>query len=196
VPDPTTSFSLLERAQANDEQAWGQLVHLYGPLMDRWCKQAGLQESDAADVFQETFRAVSRNLESFEPRHKVGSFRAWLKMIVRRKIIDHIRKIGTHPGGFGGSTAQQQFANVVDPLGDESAEDAEAENALIVRRAMEVIRLEFTAQNWLAFQKVAVEGQPAAEVAAELNVKASAVRQANYRIRRRLRGVLQDLIDD
>ena len=196
MSDPSTSFSLLERAQANDEQAWGQLVNLYAPLMARWCKQAGLQESDAADVFQESFRAVSRKLESFQPRHNVGSFRAWLKMIVRRKIIDHVRKIGNHPGGLGGSVAQQQFANVADPLGHESVEDAQAENALIVRQAMEVIRLEFTVQNWLAFQKVAVEGQPASEVAADLNVNASAVRQANYRIRRRLRTVLQDLIEE
>jgi hypothetical protein len=54
-----TSLSLLERACALDEGAWGQLVRLYGPLVQRWCKRADLQEEDIADVFQDTFQTVA-----------------------------------------------------------------------------------------------------------------------------------------
>jgi DNA-directed RNA polymerase specialized sigma24 family protein len=48
----------------------------------------------------------------------------------------------------------------------------------------------------MAFEMVALEGQSAVEVAEKLNVNAQTVRQANYRIRRRLRTVLEGLVDD
>src|SRR5688572_25302334 len=78
-----TSLSLLQRARANDQQAWRQLVHLYGPLVHRWCRRAGLPEEDAADVFQETFRAVARELAAFRPARPTGSFRCWLRAVAR-----------------------------------------------------------------------------------------------------------------
>ena len=60
---------------------------------------------------------------------------------------------------------------------------------------MELIRPEFTEQNWRAFQMVALEGRSAVEVAEKMNVAPQTVRQANYRIRRRLRLVLKDLVE-
>jgi DNA-directed RNA polymerase specialized sigma24 family protein len=60
---------------------------------------------------------------------------------------------------------------------------------------MDLIRPDFSKQNWAAFLKVAIEGQSATEIAEELGVNPQAIRQANYRIRRRLRLVLQDLIE-
>jgi DNA-directed RNA polymerase specialized sigma24 family protein len=59
-----------------------------------------------------------------------------------------------------------------------------------------LIKPEFSAQNWAAFEKVAMEGHSATEIAKSLNVNPQTIRQANYRIRRRLRGVLQDLVDE
>ena len=54
--DPT-SMSLLQRARSNDQEAWHQIVHLYGPLVHKWCRRSNLQDDDLADVFQETFRS-------------------------------------------------------------------------------------------------------------------------------------------
>src|SRR5687767_549166 len=86
-----TSPSLLQRARTHDQDAWRQIVHLYGPLVYRWCGRTGLREEDAADVFQETFRAVARELPAFRPARPTGSFRCWLRAIVRTKIADHFR---------------------------------------------------------------------------------------------------------
>ena len=60
---------------------------------------------------------------------------------------------------------------------------------------MKMIRPEYSDRNWKAFWQVAVEGQSAVEVAERLEVNPQVVRQANYRIRRRLRMVLQDLVE-
>jgi RNA polymerase sigma-70 factor, ECF subfamily len=189
-----TSLSLLQRACAHDQEAWRQLVHLYGPLVHRWCERAGLKHDDTADILQETFRTVVRDLSGFRPTRSVGSFRCWLRVVVRTKIADHFRHLQL-AAAQGGTDAQRELANVADQTPDETDEDGPAEDALIVRRALELIRPDFSVPNWSAFWQVAIEGRPATEVARELDLNPQAVRQANYRIRRRLRQVLQELVE-
>lgn len=185
-----TSLSLLERVKSNDQQAWQQLVHVYGPLVLKWCRRSGLRDEDAEDVFQETFRAVLSCVDGFQPTRSVGSFRSWLRTVTRTKIVDFFRRVERHPPGRGGSTATRQFADVSVP--DDKC-DSQADLSMVVHRAMELIKPEFSPQNWSSFQHVAIEGQSATDVAARLGINAQAVRQANYRIRRRLRTVLKDL---
>lgn len=189
----TTSLSLLGRAKSQDDDAWRQLVHLYGPLVQKWCRQFGLQDDDIADVFQETFRTVSKHIESFVPGRSVASFRSWLKTIVRTRTMDHFRANKRQVPGTGGTDALAQFAAVADPISEE--EESESEDGIVVQRAMEMIRPEFDPRNWAAFEEVALKGASAVEVAKKLGVEAQTIRQANYRIRRRLRLILQDLVE-
>ena len=120
-----TSASLLEQARGQDQQAWRQIVDLYGPLVQRWCKRSGLQDDDIADVFQETFRAVARGLNDYSPQKSVGSFRCWLRTIVRTKVADHFRRKAKQAAGRGGTEAQLHMDNIADPFadGDPLAED-------------------------------------------------------------------------
>ncbi len=193
--DDPTSFSLLQRACGDDNEAWSQLVHLYGPLVERWCRRSGLDCEDTADVFQETFRTVATSLRGFSPRKSTGSFRSWLRTIVRTRIIDLRRMQGRQLAGQGGTDAQHRLANVADPLCNDDGEVAAEERSLLVHRAMQLIKPEFSEQNWKAFQEVALLGRSAIEVAGDLNVNPQTIRQANYRIRRRLRLILQDLTE-
>ena len=96
---------------------------------------------------------------------------------------------------MGGTAAQAMISEVPDPLADESEEEAQADDALVVHRAMEMIREEFDPRNWGAFEQVALKGRSASEVAQELGVAPQTIRQANYRIRRRLRLILEDLVE-
>ena len=188
-----TSMSLLGRAKANDEEAWQQMVHLYGPLVQKWCRRAGLRDDDTADVFQETFRTVSRHIADFVPGRSVASFRSWLKTIVRTRTIDHFRRSRRNVDAMGGTTAHALISEVPDPLGSDSDDDEAEDNAIVVHRAMDMIKHEFSERNWNAFEEVALKGRTASEVTAELDVAPQTIRQANYRIRRRLRLILEDL---
>lgn len=114
---------------------------------------------------------------------------------VERKVADHFRKLNQQPAGQGGTDANQRMSIVADLLGDDDEEEAGEDHALLVQRAMDMIKSEFSEQNWAAFLRVVTEGCSAVEVAEAINVNAQVVRQANYRIRRRLRLVLQDLIE-
>jgi RNA polymerase sigma-70 factor, ECF subfamily len=49
-PDRATSLTLLDRVRASDQDAWGRLVGLYGPLVRHWCRRRGVPEGDVDDL--------------------------------------------------------------------------------------------------------------------------------------------------
>src|SRR5258708_37072862 len=49
-PPDITPLSLLERARANDPEAWRRLVELYRPLVTFWCNRGGIPAGDAEVV--------------------------------------------------------------------------------------------------------------------------------------------------
>ncbi len=55
-----TSLTLLDRARANEADAWARLVTLYAPLVRHWCLAGELQPNDVDDVVQEVCRGPSR----------------------------------------------------------------------------------------------------------------------------------------
>src|SRR5205809_1080445 len=93
----TTSPTLLQLAGGGDSEAWRRIVEVYTPLVYRWASRCGVPQSDVPDVCQEAWTAVFRTLPEFE-RQRVGSFRNWLRTIVRNKIKDAWRKQGDTPG--------------------------------------------------------------------------------------------------
>ncbi|REJ72263.1 MAG: sigma-70 family RNA polymerase sigma factor [Planctomycetota bacterium] len=184
----STSISLIERARDSDPEAWRRLCLVYGPLVYRWARVVGLQDSDAADLGQEVFRTVAARLASFEKDRPGSTFRGWLKKITRNKIGDHLRRRERHAQPVGGTTAVGLWQQIPEDLPDASTSDGpfDAERVTL-HRLLETIRLEFEQSTWRAFWLTTVEDRPTDEVAEELGLTRPAVRQAKYRVLRRLR---------
>lgn len=188
-----TPRSVIERARSSSPAAWASLVDLYGPLVLRWCRQSNLQDPDAADILQDVFLAVSKNLAAFRRDRSGDTFRGWLRTIVRNKVNDHFRRLGREPGGEGGTEARLRFENL-----EESADASEAEagnERLLLRRCCDLVRSEFPNHTWQAFWLTAVEGRDATDVAAELGLTPIAVRVSKSRVLQRLRQELGDRLD-
>lgn len=190
--------TLLARLRAQEDDAWRRLDHLYGPVVFAWCRGAGLQTDDAADVRQEVFRSVAGAIADFQ-RDKAGhSFRGWLWRITQNKLRDFFRRQRQQPQAAGGTTFQQQLQEI--PLSAENEESVGApspsveERDGVVGRALELIRSEFAERTWQAFRRVAVEGHSPADVAADLGMTAGAVYVAKSRVLRRLREEFGDLM--
>ena len=190
----STSLSLLERLKRRDPEGWRRHVHLYGPLIYRWCRRGRLQPEDAADVTQEVFRTVAVRIGDFRRERPGDSFRGWLWTITRYKIGDHLRRLHRQPNAAGGSDAQEGLLHLPEQLPDD--EDAAADFSGLVRRAMDLVRVEFGDRTWQAFWRTTVEGHAPKDVAAELGVTPDAVRMAKSRVLRRLREELPDLTED
>jgi RNA polymerase sigma-70 factor (ECF subfamily) len=194
-PSTATSRSLLERVRADDPAAWDRLVALYAPLVLQWCRGWDLREQDAADVFQEVFQAVVAHIGSFRKERPGDTFRGWLRTITRNKVHDHFRRRRREPEGVGGTEAQGRLAEVPDPPdADEDSAAGQAQERSLFRRALELIQQEFAEHTWQAFWRTAIEGRPAADVAAELSMSPGAVRVAKSRVLQRLREELGDVI--
>jgi RNA polymerase sigma-70 factor (ECF subfamily) len=195
LPEGATSSGLLCRLKASDQAAWGRLVRLYGRLVYRWCRQAGLQAADAEEVGQEVFQAVIRKIGDFEHHRGGGTFRGWLKTITRNKVCDYRRARPPERNGLAEIEALPALhGDPADSIRDGPEVD-EAEVGLVLRRAVELVRGEFRERTWQAFWRVAVNGADPRAVAADLGMTANAVYLARFRVLRRLRRELADLAE-
>src|SRR5207344_3075045 len=76
-----------------DQEGWRDFFDTYWKFLYCIAVKAGLSDSDARDVVQETVVAVAKGLR--EKRFKAAegsSFKAWLKLIVQRRVSNHLRK--------------------------------------------------------------------------------------------------------
>jgi RNA polymerase sigma-70 factor (ECF subfamily) len=190
----STSTRLLRQDSSNSEEAWRQLVTLYGPVVRFWIRGAGLGGSDLADVFQEVFVAVIRNIGSFERQTGKAKFRAWLKVVVLSKANDHFRRQGKQPVAYGGSTAARRLGELAANAEESEIEDASlahSEYSFLAQRTLQIVRKEFRDNTWAAFYRTAIDGATSQEVAAELGISAVAVRKAKSRVMQRLREAME-----
>jgi RNA polymerase sigma-70 factor (ECF subfamily) len=187
---------LLVRVRARETTAWERLVHLYTPLVCRWCQAERLQPADVQDVGQEVFQAVWRSIDTFRRERPTDTFRGWLRTITRNKIVDFYRRRQAAETPVGGSDALTLAQEVVDsaPI-DTDAEVDNAEASLLYRRAVGLIRTEFQEKTWRAFQALALEDRSPREVAAELGMSVGAVYSAKSRVLKRLHDEFADLLD-
>lgn len=183
-----TSPTLLERVRRKDQEAWEQLIRLYGPLVCHWCLRGGLQPADAEEVCQEVFLAVARAIGEFRHDREGDTFRGWLRVITRNRIRDRAPPAGG--AGEGGSEAHERLVQLPAP----SPEEADAEVNDVYRRAVELVECAFEPPTRRAFWLL-ISGRRAADVADELHMSVGAVHAAKSRVLKRLREEFAGLLD-
>ncbi len=199
-PDQT-SRSLIERLKDNEFDAWQRLYLLYAPLVEYWCRKLAVPQQDIPDLVQDVFQTVARNVQSFTKENPSDTFRGWLRVITRSRVIDWRRRVLGKPRAAGGSTAQFFMARVpFDSAEINSAptDDSQIEDQLTQQmylRALGIIRVHFHENTWRAFWRVVVDGLAPSDVAKELSMKPGTVRVAKSRVLHRLRAELGDLIE-
>jgi RNA polymerase sigma-70 factor (ECF subfamily) len=187
----STSTSLLDRVRQRDGDAWTRLARLYTPLVYRWARQSGLQASDAADVSQDVFLAVSSHIDDFSKEAPNATFRGWLWTITRNQIRLFYRKKQGRPEARGGTDAHRLLQDQPEPPEPDFDESDCVSRRGLVHRALELVRGDFAPQTWQAFFRMAIGGQSAVEVAEQLGMTPAAVRQAKYRVLTRLHDELE-----
>lgn len=187
APSPDTPRSLLERTRdPRNAAAWERLTGLYGPLLTAWFRAAGLQPADTDDLVQRTFQLLVRKLPGFEHSGRPGAFRAWLRQAGLNLLRD-FRKARALPGADG----------LDDQAGDSGFhQNWDREHDLFVLHGLlDQARTSFSPSIWAAFRGTALEGRPAAAVAADLGMTPNAVLVARSRVLGRLRRDARGLLD-
>lgn len=193
----TTNRSLIELVKQQEPQASKMFVGIYQPLVQHWCRLAGLKSQDIDDVCQDVFLSVIGSIASFSKQKPEDTFRGWLRTITKNRVADFLRvKLNEVP-----ALQNVDIAGFVARLSDpEPSPATEPESRKV---SMEVFRNAVTAMKaksdervWKAFWRTTIDEQSAPDVAEELDMTADAVRQAKSRMKRRLRLELGSLFDE
>jgi RNA polymerase sigma factor (sigma-70 family) len=98
--DLESTFSLLERARAGDQQALDLLFARHLQPLQRWAAgrlpQWARDLADTDDLVQDTLLRTFKRIESFEPR-RVGALQAYLRNAVLNRLRDELRRTGRKP---------------------------------------------------------------------------------------------------
>jgi RNA polymerase sigma-70 factor (ECF subfamily) len=184
---PTTPVSLLKRLRyPGDDAAWTRFVYLYTPLLDSWSRRAGLQDADAADLVQDVFVRLARELPRFQ-YDPAQRFRSWLRNVTLNLFRDRLKR-GQAPAPAGTLQAIPA-ADEIEKLIDGEYTD------WLVRRALQLMQTDFQPAAWQACWQMVVEERSAEEVARALHMTVGAVYAAKFRVLARLRQELDGLLD-
>ncbi|MEN3336755.1 MAG: hypothetical protein V7647_431 [Acidobacteriota bacterium] len=98
--DPESTFHLLDRARAGDQQALERLFERNVKPLQRWARgrlpRWARDLADTDDLVQDTIVQTFKRIDSFEPR-RVGALQAYLRQAVLNRIRDELRRKGRQP---------------------------------------------------------------------------------------------------
>lgn len=90
--DPTRASLLLRVKNPHDAEAWREFHDLYAPLLYTYARARGLGHEDAEDIRSTCYEALVRQLPGFEYDKARGGFKAWLRTLVQRRVVDLLRR--------------------------------------------------------------------------------------------------------
>jgi RNA polymerase sigma-70 factor, ECF subfamily len=192
--DPT-SVSLIDRLRTARPEAsdWLRLQDIYLPLIRHWLARVPGLGDEAADLAQEVFVVVVREVARFD-RQREGSFRAWLRQVTVNQVRNHRRRRHRRPA-VGLDSAEGFLDQLAAPESELAREWDRDHDRHVFQKLQTAVQPEFSRATWEAFRRFALDGLPAAQVAQELGVSVNTVLLAKSRILKRLREEAGDLLD-
>jgi RNA polymerase sigma-70 factor (ECF subfamily) len=196
APLPTTRVALLARLRQDptDQAAWDEFVERYGRHIYRWCRHWKLQDADAEDVTQDILVKLARKLRDFayDPSR---SFRGWLKTVAHHAWRDF--EDSRRPAqAAAGDRQVQELMLTLEAREDLVQKLEEAFDLELLEAAKVRVRLRVAPHTWEAFRLVALEGLPAAEVAARVHLQVAMVYVAKSKVQRLLQEEIRNLEGD
>jgi RNA polymerase sigma factor (sigma-70 family) len=98
--DVESTFHLIERARAGDQEALERLFARHLKPLQRWARgrlpKWARDLSDTDDLVQDTLLQTFKKIDDFEPRH-VGALQAYLRQAVLNRIRNELRRKGRQP---------------------------------------------------------------------------------------------------
>ena len=181
-----TRQSLLERLKKwDDQESWRDFFNLYWGLLYGTAIRAGLNDSEAQDVVQDTIILVAKKMGGFKYDPAVDSFKGWLLFLTRKRIAMEYRKRARQrvqpPTGSDDGT--DEIEAIPDPAGInlEAVWDEEWARSMW-EAALSRVKAQMALKQFQMFDLYVLKERPAAEVAQALGVTVAQVYLAKHRI--------------
>jgi RNA polymerase sigma factor (sigma-70 family) len=126
-----STFHLIERARAGDQQAMERLFAVHLKPLQRWARgrlpKWARDLADTDDLVQDTLLQTFKRIEDFEPR-RVGALQAYLRQAVLNRIRNELRRKGREPHAtdFDGIEVESVESPLEQAIGREAVERYEA----------------------------------------------------------------------
>jgi RNA polymerase sigma factor (sigma-70 family) len=187
-----TRQSLLERLKdVADDESWRMFFEIYWRLIYYTGIKAGLNETEAEDLVQETVVSVFKSIESFNYAREHGSFKSWLLKLTRWRILDQFRKRQQNLTTLGAAGIEKlpepPSLNKLDLAWDEEW----ATNLL--QAAIERLKKKVDPKHWQLFDLYTFKQWPVRRIASALSVSAAQVYIVKHRLKKQLRKEIHEL---
>jgi len=188
-----TRPSLLNRLkQGDDTESWNEFYRIYGKLARDFAIQAGLNDTEADEVVQDTAIAVARHLPEYRYDPKKCRFKTWLLNQTSWRIKDQLKKRLKEAGlkssasalAADDETARTTAINrVPDPATLDLAALFETEwRKSLFAVALERVKDKFSLKQFQTFDLLVLKEWPAADVARSLGVSLANVYVTKHRV--------------
>jgi RNA polymerase sigma-70 factor (ECF subfamily) len=188
-PDATRSSLLRRLKNWDDQSGWQEFFDTYWKLIYAVALKAGLSDAEAHDVVQETVVGVAKQMRAGGYDRTKSSFKSWLCMITRRRIVDHLRRRkpeellrASRPPGDT-STGTDTIHRVPDPA-DVEFETVWSEEwqKNLVDVAIERIKGQVSSKQYQIFDLYVLKAWPLRNVTRILHVSATLVYVTKHRV--------------
>jgi len=184
-----TRRSLLSRLkQSNAQESWREFFDTYWRLIYATALNAGLTDSEAQEVVQESILTVVKKIRSFRYDPASGSFKGWLLTIVGWRSGNKFRKRQQqiHASGARRATRTSGTATlerIPDPaaINLDAVWEEEWQRTLFAA-ALSRVKRQANARHYQMFDLYAVKSWSVDKVAETLGVSTAQVRLAKYRV--------------
>ena len=184
--DTTGSWALVQRAQAGDSDAFGELYDRYSDLVYRYVYYRVSSQALAEDLTSETFLRALRRISSFTWQGR--DFGAWLVTIARNLIADHYKS-----GRYRLEVTTDDLLGI-DATPAEAGPETEVISAMTNAAVMDALR-QLNPEQQECLMLRFVQGLSVAETAQAMGKNDGAIKALQYRAVRSLGRLLpQELV--
>ena len=190
-PDTSTTLlaRLAERETGIDQAAWYRFFALYQPVMVEFARVKGAGD-DAEDVVQEVFADLAKAFQAGRYVREKGSFRAYLAKMLRNELISRFRRCSARPEHdmVGITEAEIEAEKGLQTVPSVYFGPNDDENWKIARHKIAVehvlTKTAISEQSRQIYRRLMESGDKCAEVARDMGVAATTVRQVKSRVSR------------
>jgi RNA polymerase sigma factor (sigma-70 family) len=177
----------------SDPKRWAEFDAIYRPILMGFLRKQRLNESEADEVVQDTFLKLLSKIQTYD-RTKCR-FRTWLFRVTYNTLVDHARRKAAYQKAVHGWAATVLRATPSDSMVLEE-EFQRHHQKKILAHALKAVRKEVAPKAWTCFQQRLLRNRPAAEIAAELDIKANVVYVNACRVMKLVRDACAEFDED
>lgn len=184
--DQSTTSSFVRDLQAGQPEGWDKFVERYGRMLYFYCLRRGvLNREDAEDVVQTVLQNACQGIAGFSWNAETGGLRNWLFVIARNAIADQQQRMSRDVvSATGGSSNRASLENAQAALPADESTILYQPTLRLLRLAKEAVQARVDPLTWQAFVLYHPDVVSSREVAEQLGMKPSTVREAARRVRK------------